>query len=218
MGENKIKRAIFIDGSNFKYATFKALGFKVDFTKFLNYLSKDRYILRAYYYSGIWTEESIKAYVRLKSGQTGQSGGETSPDEAVSGGRETYSLLNAKKKKEMDFLRFLSRSGYYVVTKPVRVYKDYLTDEAMFKANLDIEIVLDMLRIAPHVDEIVLVSGDGDFVPVIKELQAYGVRIAVVTTLSREAQSKGYKASEELIDACDEFIEIEELIEEIRRE
>lgn len=105
-----------------------------------------------------------------------------------------------------------------MVTKPVRVYKDYLTDEAMFKANLDIEIVLDMLRIAPHVDEIVLVSGDGDFVPVIKELQAYGVRIAVVTTLSREAQSKGYKASEELIDVCDEFIEIEELIEEIRRE
>lgn len=206
----KIKRAIFIDGSNFKFATYKALNFKVDFNKLRDQLAKNSYLLRAYYYSGIWTEESIKAYLRLKNESTPKAEDEENND-LESQDKSLYQHLISKRKKELDFLRFLSRSGFQVVTKPVRVYKDYLTEEAMFKANLDIEIVLDMLRIAPHVDEIVLVSGDGDFVPVLKELQNYGVRTIVVTTLSKEAQANGYKASEELIDVADEFVEIEEL-------
>ncbi|MCX7832129.1 MAG: NYN domain-containing protein [Actinobacteria bacterium] len=218
MVDGKIKRAIFIDGSNFKYATYKALKLKVDFNKLLEVLSKDRYLLRAYYYSGIWTEESIKAFIRLKENSGDEDlNNSTTENSLNTKERDIYANLISKRKKELDFLRFLSRSGYHVVTKPVRVYKDYLTEEAMFKANLDIEIVLDMLRIASHVDEIVLVSGDGDFVPVIKELQNYGVRIIVVTTLSREAQTNGYKASEELIDVSDEFIEIEDLVNLIRR-
>lgn len=217
MVEARVKRAIFIDGSNFKYATFKALGFKVDFNKLLEVLSKGAYLLRAYYYSGIWTEESIRAFIRLKNEADSQVHLDSSENGTDNKEKNLYTTLLNKRRKELDFLRFLSRSGYQVVTKPVRVYKDYLTDEAMFKANLDIEIVLDMMRIAKYVDEVVLVSGDGDFVPVIKELQGFGVRIIVVTTLSKEAQANGYKASEELIDVADEFIEIEDLIEQVRR-
>jgi uncharacterized LabA/DUF88 family protein len=212
-----IKRSIFIDGSNFKYATYKALNFKVDFVKLLDVLTADRYLLRAYYYSGIWTEESIRAFIRLKN-QLGlpNSKTESEADEEISD-KELFDILMQKRKKELDFLRFLSRSGYHVVTKPVRVYKDYITEEPMFKANLDIEIVLDMQKIASYSDEIVLVTGDGDFVAVIKELQRYGVRIIVITTLSREAQNNGYKASEDLVDAADEFIDIVDLMERIKR-
>lgn len=212
-----IKRSIFIDGSNFKYATYKALNLKVDFVKLLNVLTEDRYLLRAYYYSGIWTEESIRAFIRLKNQlNQGIFDDKNESDEDVSD-KELFEKLMQKRKKELDFLRFLSRSGYHVVTKPVRVYKDYITEEPMFKANLDIEIVLDMQKIAPFSDEIVLVTGDGDFAPVVEELHRFGVRIFLVTTLSREAQNNGYKASEDLVDAADEFIDIIDLIDRIRR-
>ena len=174
--------------------------------------------MRAYYYSGIWTEESIRAFIRLKNQLNPNNfynEGEHEEDEISD--KELFEKLMQKRKKELDFLRFLNRSGYHVVTKPVRVYKDYITEEPMFKANLDIEIVLDMQKIAPFSDEIVLVTGDGDFAPVVRELHRFGVRIILVTTLSREAQNNGYKASEELVDAADEFIDIVDLVDKVRR-
>lgn len=198
-----LKRAIFIDGRNFKYATYDALGLKVDFEKLLSVLSEGRYLIRAYYYSGIWTEEAIRAYARLKN----------SPNP-----EKTFSEYMEKREKDLSFLRFLNRSGYRVVTKPIKVYKDYYTGEIQFKADLDIEIVLDMLKLSPHCDEAVLVSGDGDFVPVLEDLSDKGIRTIVVTTVSDRASAAGYRASEELIDAADRFIEIEDIRHLIERQ
>lgn len=212
-----IRRAAFIDGRNFKYATYDALGIKVDFQKLLDVLRSDSYLIRAYYYSGVWTEESIRAYMRLRRNEPEKSAELNSEAYAQEQKNDIFNDYMEKRRKDLDFLRFLNRSGYYVVTKPVRVYRDYLTGEIAVKADLDIEIVLDMLRLADTCDEIVLVSGDGDFIPVIKEIQGKGVRVVVMTTLSRQAQQHGYKASEELIDAADEFIEIEDIRKKIVR-
>lgn len=201
--EKPLKRAIFIDGRNFKYATYDALGLRVDFEKLLDVLSEGRYLIRAYYYSGVWTEDAIRAYARLKKS--------SDPD-------KVYHEYMERREKDLSFLRFLNRSGYRVVTKPIKVYKDYFTGEVQFKADLDIEIVLDMLKLSPHCDEVVLVSGDGDFVPVLEDLSDKGIRTIVVTTVSERAVEAGYKASEELIDAADRFIEIEDIRDLIERE
>lgn len=209
-----LKRAVFIDGRNFKYASYDALHLKVDFEKFLKVLSEDRYLLRAYYYSGYWTEESIRAFMRLKKFEKRDSNEDFVVDEET---QKEYEDYMEKRRKDLDFLRFLNRSGYNVIKKPVKVYKDYLTGELLVKADLDIEIVIDMLKLTPHIDEAVLVSGDGDFIPVIQEVQSRGVRVIVLTTLSKIAQANGYKASEELIDAADEFIELESLKSSISR-
>jgi uncharacterized LabA/DUF88 family protein len=212
-----IKKAAFIDGRNFKYATYDSLGIKVDFKKLLDILSAGAYLIRAYYYSGIWTEESIRAFIRLRQKDEGRINLNLIDSHQEEIRNDLFNEYMEKRRKDLDFLRFLNRTGYYVVTKPVRVYRDYLTGEIAIKADLDIEIVLDMIKLADYCDEIVLVSGDGDFIPVVKELQGRGVRVIVMTTLSKEAQNRGYKASEELIDTADEFIELEELRNKISR-
>ena len=57
--------AIFVDGWNFKYATYDAFGMQVDFKKLLDYFSHGSILLRAYYYTGEWDDEAIEHYINL---------------------------------------------------------------------------------------------------------------------------------------------------------
>ena len=56
------------------------------------------------------------------------------------------------------FITWLSRNGFRVRTKLLRRYEDGTT-----KANLDMELAIDLLTQAPHIDVAIIVSGDGDF-------------------------------------------------------
>lgn len=197
-----MRLAIFIDGRNFKYATYDALNLKVDFVKLLNVLKGDDYLIRAYYYSGVWNEEAIRHFINLRN---------------LENKDERFSDLMIKRERDLSFLRFLNRNGFRVVTKPMKVYRDYTTGEVTVKADLDVEMALDMLKLADACDRIVLASGDGDFVPVISEVASKGVRITVISTQSEIAARNGYRASDELVDAADEFIELEDIRSKIER-
>ena len=82
-----------------------------------------------------------------------------------------YTGLDPENENQRQFHSFLARSGYKVVSKDIRKYGD-----GRIKANLDIELVVDMMRIAQHIDIAVVVSGDGDFAPAIRAVQQLGVR------------------------------------------
>jgi len=69
------------------------------------------------------------------------------------------------------------------------------------KADWDVGITVDAIRIAPSVDTIILASGDGDFLQLIEYLKNQGKRVEVMA-FSRSASSK-------LKEAADEFIDIE---------
>ncbi|MBL9058978.1 MAG: NYN domain-containing protein, partial [Mangrovicoccus sp.] len=81
------------------------------------------------------------------------------------------------------------------------------------KGNMDIELTVDALEIAPHVDHIVLFSGDGDFRPLIEALQRKGVRVSVVSTI----RSQPPMISDDLRRQADNFIELDELKDVIGR-
>jgi uncharacterized LabA/DUF88 family protein len=93
----------------------------------------------------------------------------------------------------------LSFQGYRVVSKPVRERLD-----GSVKANMDIEITLEILSMSPNLEEIVLVSGDGDFVALVDWLSKLGKRVVII------GLGKG-STSVELIRACDEYMNLEEL-------
>src|SRR5271169_4456027 len=57
---------------------------------------------------------------------------------------------------------WLDYNGYTVVTKPTKEFID-ATGRRKVKGNMDIELAVDALELAPHLDEMVLFSGDGDF-------------------------------------------------------
>ena len=75
------------------------------------------------------------------------------------------------------------------------------------KGNMDIELTVNAMELAPHVDHIVLFSGDGDFRPLVESLQRQGVRVSVVSTI----RSQPPMIADELRRQADNFIELEGL-------
>ncbi len=107
---------------------------------------------------------------------------------------------------------WLQYNGFTMVTKPAKEFTDSMGRRKV-KGNMDIELAVDAMEIAPHVDHIVLFSGDGDFRPLVEALQRKGVRISVVSTI----RSQPPMIADELRRQADNFIELEELKDVIGR-
>lgn len=84
--------------------------------------------------------------------------------------------------QQQAYLNALTNIGYALVTKPIKTIYDPETGESRQKANLDIEIVLDMFNTIEHYDMAVLVSGDGDFERALQMLRARGKTFKVLST------------------------------------
>lgn len=69
------------------------------------------------------------------------------------------------------------------------------------KADWDVGIVIDAIRLAPSVDALVIVSGDGDFIALVEYLKNQGKRVEVIAF--------GRSASSRLRDIADEFIDLD---------
>lgn len=108
---------------------------------------------------------------------------------------------------------WLDYNGYIVVTKPTREFID-ASGRRKVKANIDIELAVDAMELAGHVDQIVLFSGDGDFRPLVEALQRRGVSVTVVSTIS----SRPPMAADELRRQADVFIDAADLQAKIGRE
>lgn len=109
----------------------------------------------------------------------------------------------------VDWLRY---NGFNMVTKPAKEFTDSMGRRKV-KGNMNIELAVDALELAPHVDHIVLFSGDGDFKPLIEALKRKGVRVSVVSTI----RSQPSMIADDLRRQCDNFIELEELRDVIGR-
>ena len=103
---------------------------------------------------------------------------------------------------------WLDYNGFTMVTKPARRYVDSSTGQSRTKGNMDIEIAVDMLEMAAHLDHAVLFSGDGDFRRVVEAVQRKGVRVTVVSTV----RSQPPMAADELRRQADTFVDLADLI------
>ena len=80
---------------------------------------------------------------------------------------------------------WLDYNGYTVVTKATKEFVDQ-TGRRKVKGNMDIELAVDAMELAPHIDQMVLFSGDGDFRRLVEAVQRRGVRVVVVSTISTQ--------------------------------
>lgn len=101
---------------------------------------------------------------------------------------------------------WLDYNGYTLVTKAAREYTDQMGRRRV-KGDMDVEITVDMLELAPHADHMVLFSGDGDFTALIAAIQRKGVRTTVVSTM----RSNPPMVSDELRRQADTFLELMDL-------
>jgi uncharacterized LabA/DUF88 family protein len=108
---------------------------------------------------------------------------------------------------------WLDYNGYTVVTKATKEFTD-ANGRRKVKGNMDIELAVDAMELAQHVEQIVLCSGDGDFRPLVAALQRHGVRVTVLSTIS----SQPPMVADELRRQADVFIDLAELQFKIGRE
>jgi uncharacterized LabA/DUF88 family protein len=109
-----------------------------------------------------------------------------------------YTGLDPENENQRNFHAFLARNHYKVVSKDIRKYGD-----GKVKANLDIELVVDLMKTARNLDIAIVISGDGDFAPAIRAVQEMGVRVEVVSFRGN--------TSSDLIEVADLFTDITQL-------
>ena len=108
---------------------------------------------------------------------------------------------------------WLDYNGYTVVTKATKEFID-ASGRRKVKGNMDIELAVDAMELAEHVDQIVLFSGDGDFRSLVEAVQRRGVRVTVVSTIS----SQPPMIADELRRQADVFTDLTELQSKLGRD
>src|SRR5690349_16520326 len=107
---------------------------------------------------------------------------------------------------------WLDYNGYTMVTKPTKEFTDPMGRRRV-KGNMDIELAIDMLEMAQHIDHAILFSGDGDFRRLVEAVQRRGVRVSVVSTI----RSSPPMVSDDLRRQADSFVELQDLAPSIMR-
>ena len=116
-----------------------------------------------------------------------------------------YTGVDAGAERQQGFLLWMRRNGFRVVQKELKTFYD-----GTRKANLDVEIAVDMLSLAGRYDTAVLVSGDEDFVYALNAIAYKGCRVEVAGFRSNTAPR--------LIDVADFFIDLGDIAELVRKD
>jgi len=105
-------------------------------------------------------------------------------------------VIKADVKDETQFYDALERMGFEVKAKDIQVFYD-----GSKKGDWDVGIAMDVMRLAPKLDVVVLVSGDGDFTDLLEHAKSLGCRVEVVAFAK--------STSHTLIEAADFFMDID---------
>src|SRR5712664_608872 len=108
---------------------------------------------------------------------------------------------------------WLDYNGYTVVTKATKEFID-AGGRRKVKGNMDVELAVDAMELAEHIDQMVLFSGDGDFRSLVEAVQRRGVRVTVVSTIS----SQPPMIADELRRQADAFTDLTDLQARIGRD
>ena len=108
---------------------------------------------------------------------------------------------------------WLEYNGYTVVTKAIKEYVD-ASGRRKLKGSMDIELTVNAMELAEHIDEMVLFSGDGDFRSLVEAVQRHGVRVTVVSTIATQPPL----IADELRRQADVFVDLKQVRPKIARD
>jgi uncharacterized LabA/DUF88 family protein len=115
-----------------------------------------------------------------------------------------YTGVDPTNEKQQGFLLWMRRNGYRVITKDLVQLPD-----GSKKANLDVEIAVDMMALVGCYDTAILVSGDGDLAYAVDAVSYRGIRVEVMSLRSMTSDS--------LINVADRYIDLDAIKEDIQK-
>ncbi len=188
--KNKVNKTYaFIDASNLFYGGEKSLGWKIDYLKLLKYLKEKYNVSDVYYFGGVEIHDykydylnndtvsltKLKNYLEKYVLQKGKLF-----DEA-------QLLLLSRHLQRIKFYLKLQRFGYKLFLKPVKLY--YQADgTTQRKANCDVDMAFYVMKDKDSFDNIVFLSGDGDFLPLLRHLKYIGKKVFILSRGIRTAK------------------------------
>ncbi len=116
-----------------------------------------------------------------------------------------YTGVDRTNEKQQGFLLWMRRNGYRVIAKDLVQLPD-----GSKKANLDVEIAVDLMALVGAYDTAVLVSGDGDLAYAVDAVSYRGARVEVVSLRAMTSDS--------LINVADRYIDLEQIKDDIQKD
>jgi len=105
-------------------------------------------------------------------------------------------VITTESGEEKNFFEALEKMGIETKTKNLQVFAG-----GAKKGDWDVGLALDAIKLAPKLDAVILITGDGDFVPLVEFLKNVGCQV--------EVASFGKSSSARLIEAADDFIDLD---------
>ena len=184
-----MKTFAFIDASNLFYGGEKSLGWRIDYKKLFQYLKEKYDVSSVFYFGGVEIYDFKYDY----------QGDETIPLKDLE--EHLLQLLQSKSKqlneaqilligKHIQRVRFylkLKQFGYNLFLKPVKMYEQE-DGSTKRKANCDVDMAFHLMKEKDNFDRIIVLSGDGDFLPVLKYLKENKKEIMILGRASRTAK------------------------------
>ena len=193
----KIKTYAFIDAANLFYGGEKSLGWKIDYKKLLAYL-KDKYeVKKAFYYAGVELDGFDYSILDPKPIDLNKLIAFHNK-KLSSKLSESKILIIQKRIQRIKFYRKLGQFGYILCLKPTKIFWNEGKPEK--KANCDVDLTFDAMRYMNEYNNVVLLSGDGDFAILVKYLKEIGKYVTILARAERTAKELRILAGKDFRD------------------
>lgn len=186
----------FVDAANLFYGGEKSMHFRIDYEKLIKYLREKMSVTKVFYYAGV----DVETYK--------EEGKEINLDKLVKyfqdkltekGKTEAETVLLGRHLERAKFYRDLDKFGYDLRIKPTKVFKG-AEGTTTTKANCDVDLTFDMMRYMSQYNEALVLSGDGDFAPIVEYLKSKHKKIHVLARSERTAREMRELAGDDFID------------------
>ena len=194
---------IFVDVSNLYHSAKNLYQGRVNYAELIKHLVGGRQLIRAMAY--VVRSEGVEAQQPRGSNALNNTTNGHAPqtrmaekDQAAAVSAVPASADNGNgASSEGSFFEALEKAGLELRMKDLQIYAG-----GMKKGDWDVGMTVDVIRMMPFLDVIILVTGDGDFIPLVNYVKWGGGRVVEIASFRRSASSK-------IAEAADMFINIE---------
>lgn len=184
-----MKTFAFIDASNLFYGGEKSLGWKIDYQKLLVYL-KDKYeVEKTFYFGGVEVHKFEFDYLANETVPIKQLRKHLVKliDNCKDKLNDAELILLGRHLQRVKFYLKLEKFGYQLILKPVKSYENE-DESTRRKANCDVDMTFRLMIEKDNFERVVILSGDGDFLPVLKYLKNQGKEVVILARGPRTAR------------------------------
>ncbi len=208
----------FVDAANLFYGGEKSLRWRIDYARLIKYLREKLLVTKVFYYSGVDVDQykaeegkdiNLDHLVRYYEEEVASAKGGLSTKKDKTEDEMALFEMHLKRAK---FYRDLALLGYELRIKPTKVFTSP-EGTMTTKANCDVDLTFDMMRYMSQYKEAIVMSGDGDFAPIVEYLINKKKKIRILARAERTAREMRELGGENFVDFKTIRNEIEEVIE-----